>query len=261
MPTIDLNADMGEGFGPWPMGDDAALLTLVTSANVACGAHAGDPVTMLATARAAAAHGVALGAHPGFPDLQGFGRRELRMAPDEVHASVLAQVGALQAVARAAGTKVGHVKPHGALYNMAARDDALADAIAHAVRDADPALVLVGLAGSVLVTAGARAGLRVAHEGFADRRYRADGTLVPRTAPHALIDDVDAAVAQAVALARGEGVVADDGTHVAVRCDTLCLHGDGAHAVAFARAIRGALDAAGIAVAPFVVPGIAPRGA
>ncbi|MCU0618998.1 MAG: LamB/YcsF family protein [Gemmatimonadaceae bacterium] len=252
MPSIDLNADMGEGVGPWHMGADAELLALVTSANVACGFHAGDPTIMRETARAAHAHGVALGAHPGLPDLVGFGRRELRITPDEAHALVLYQIGALQAMARAAGTRVGHVKPHGALYTMAARDAALSEAIARAVHDADPSLVLVGLADSETTRAGTRVGLRVAHEGFADRRYRADGTLVPRSAPDALLDEVHEAVAQATALATGAPIGTQDGAPRVIRCDTLCLHGDGPHAVAFARAIRTALAAAGVDVAPLV---------
>jgi UPF0271 protein len=251
MPTIDLNADMAEGLGPWPMGADDALLALVSSANIACGFHAGDPRIMRDTVRAAHTRGVAVGAHPGFPDLVGFGRRELAITPDDAHALVLYQVGALQAMARACGARVTHVKPHGALYTMAARDDTLAEAIAHAARDADPALVLVGLADSASTRAAERAGLRTAHEGFADRRYTGAGTLVPRTHPDALIDDRDTAVAQAIALASGAPVTTIDGTTRTIRCDTICLHGDGPHAVPFAHAIREALGARGITIAPF----------
>jgi UPF0271 protein len=247
--AIDLNADMGEGFGPWPMGADDALLALVSSANIACGFHAGDARIMRDTVRAAHARGVAVGAHPGFQDLAGFGRREMRIAADDAHALVLYQVGALQAMARAADARVTHVKPHGALYTMAARDAALSDAIARAVHDADPSLVLVGLADSATTHAGERAGLAVAHEGFADRRYAADGTLVPRTHPDALLDDVDAAVAQAIALATGAPVRTLGGPPRTIRCDTICLHGDGPHAVAFARAIRAALEQAGLRIA------------
>ncbi|MCU0650378.1 MAG: LamB/YcsF family protein [Gemmatimonadaceae bacterium] len=249
MPPIDLNADMAEGLGPWPMGADDALLALVSSANIACGLHAGDPRIMRDTVRTAHARGVAIGAHPGLPDLVGFGRREMAIAPDDAHALVLYQVGALQAMARACGARVTHVKPHGALYTMAARDDALAEAIARAVRDADPALVLVGLADSASTRAGERAGLRVAHEGFADRRYTGGGTLVPRTHPDALVHDVDDAVAQAIALATGAPVATIDGTTRTIRCDTICLHGDGPHAVPFAHAIREALAAHGVTVA------------
>jgi UPF0271 protein len=242
--SIDLNCDMGESFGPWTMGQDDAVLAHVSSANIACGFHAGDPATMRRTVAAAVAHGVAIGAHPSLPDLAGFGRREMRVTPDETYAMTLYQIGALAAIARAAGSKLNHVKPHGALYNMAAKDRALADAIANAVRDFDDALILVGLANSELPRAGEAAGLAVAHEAFADRRYEADGLLMARSKAGAVIDDVDAAVAQAVAIAtRGE-----IGT-LRVRADTICVHGDRADAAIFARRLREALDAAGVAVA------------
>jgi UPF0271 protein len=204
---------------------------------------------MRRTIAAAAARGVAIGAHPSLPDLAGFGRREMRVSADETYAMTLYQIGALAAVARAAGAQLHHVKPHGALYNMAARDPALADAIAGAVRDFDGALILVGLAGSELTRAGEASGLVVAHEAFADRRYEPDGSLMARSKAGAVIDDVDAAVAQAVAIAtRGEAETAN-GT-LRVRADTICVHGDRPDAATFARRLRTALEAAGLAVAP-----------
>ena len=246
--TIDLNCDMGESFGAWTMGQDDAVLAHVTSANIACGFHAGDPATMRRTVAAAVARGVAIGAHPSLPDLAGFGRREMRVTPDETYSMTLYQIGALAAIARAAGSTLHHVKPHGALYNMAAKDRALADAIASAVHDFDRALILVGLANSELPRAGEAAGLAVAHEAFADRRYEADGSLMARSKAGAVIDDPDAAVAQAVSIAtRGE--VEGPGGMLRVRADTICVHGDRADAAVFARRLREALDAAGVAVA------------
>lgn len=249
--SIDLNADLGEGFGHWRLGDDTALLDLVTSANVACGFHAGDPQVMLATVRAAAARGVTLGAHPGYRDLAGFGRRDLHATPEEVHADVLYQVGALQACARAAGTMVRYVKPHGALYNRAARDDAAAAAIATAVRAADPDLVLLGLGGSRLLSAAREAGLRVAAEAFVDRAYQPDGTLVPRGGSGAVLTDPEACAERAVRLALEGTVVASDGSVLTIRADSLCVHGDGATAVPMLRAVRAALQARGVALRPF----------
>jgi UPF0271 protein len=247
--SIDLNADCGEGYGRWSLGDDAALIPLVTSANLACGVHAGDPDILLASVRLCAAHGVAVGAQPSLPDRQGFGRREMRLSPAEVYALVVYQIGAVLGCCRAVGVALRHVKPHGALYTMAARDPVLAQAIAGAVRDVDAALVLYGLAGSELTRAGADAGLAVAHEAFVDRRYRPDGSLRPRSLADALIDDAGLAIGQALAIVERGRVIADDGTQVAVRADTLCLHGDGADAPAFARQLRAALAGRGIAVA------------
>ena len=245
---VDINCDMGESFGAWRMGDDAAVLAHVTSANIACGYHAGDPATMQRTVALARDAGVAIGAHVSLPDLQGFGRREMRISPAEAHAMTLYQVGALHAFAQAAGTRLSHVKPHGALYNMAARDPALADAIAAAVRAFDPRLLLVGLAGSELPRAGVRAGLRVAHEAFPDRRYAAGGTLVPRQEPDAVIDEPAAAVAQALRMALQGEVATRDGEVQALRADTLCVHGDHAGAAALARALHDALAGAGVTV-------------
>ena len=248
---IDLNADAGESFGAWRIGDDAALLPLVTSVNVACGLHAGDPAVMRDTVRLALAHDVAIGAHPGLPDLGGFGRREMDVTPQEVYDLVVYQVGALRGVARAAGAVLRHVKPHGALYNMAARDAALADAVANAVRDVAPALVLFGLAGSELIRAAERAGVVAAEEVFADRGYRADGSLVPRGTAGALIEDPETAAARVLHMLREGAVETVDGGHVAVRADTVCIHGDGATAPQLARVLRKRLAAEGVAVAPF----------
>lgn len=249
MNRIDLNADLGESFGAWRMGDDEALLALVSSANVACGFHAGDPAIMKHTVALAAARGVAIGAHVALPDLQGFGRREMRVSVDEAYALTLYQLGALAAFTRAAGVPLAHVKPHGALYTMAARDAGLAAAIARAVRDFDPALRLVGLAGSALVEAGRAAGLAVAAEAFADRGYRADGSLQPRGEAGALLDDAGQACAQALGIVRDGAVTAVDGRRVALHADTLCLHGDGPHALDFARRLRDAFAAAGVRIA------------
>ncbi len=226
--TVDLNCDVGEGAG-----HDAELMPLITSANIACGAHAGDLATMRATMSLARRHGVAVGAHPGFEDRENFGRRELTMAPGEVRALVVRQVAALRAIG-----PVVYVKPHGALYNLAARDATIAGAVAEAVLAVDPGLVLFALRGSELVRAGRARGLRVAEEVFADRAYRPDGSLTPRAEPGALITDEAQSVAQALRLA-GEGA------------DTICLHGDGAHAVAFARRLNAELRAAGIALKAF----------
>lgn len=246
--TIDINSDLGESFGAWHMGDDAALLAVVSSANIACGFHAGDPDIMRRTVALAVEHGVAIGAHVSLPDLQGFGRREIAVTPAEAYAMTLYQIGALHGFAHAVGTQLRHVKPHGALYNMAARDRRLADAIAQAVRDFDPKLRLFGLANSELVAAGRDAGLPVAAEAFADRRYRSDGSLQPRREADAVITESDEAIAQAMAMVREGRVRAVDGDIVELQADTLCVHGDGAHAVAFARQLRASLEGADIAI-------------
>lgn len=252
MTRIDLNCDLGESFGAWTMGDDAGVMPWITSANIACGFHAGDFSTMHKTVLLAKQHGVAVGAHVSLPDLQGFGRREMKVAPSDAYAMTLYQIGALAAFARAADMRVSHVKPHGALYNMAAKDAALADAIARAVRDFDAQIVLVGLAASELPRAGHMLGLRVAHEAFADRRYEADGTLTPRGVDGAVIEDVDAAVAQAVRIAtQGEVDVRTGGTRE-LRADTICVHGDRSGAAIFARRLHEGLKAAGVEVAKFV---------
>ncbi|VTU28999.1 MULTISPECIES: 5-oxoprolinase subunit PxpA [unclassified Variovorax] len=241
---IDLNADLGEGCG-----NDEALLDLVSSANIACGWHAGDARTMRQCVRWAIDRGVAIGAHPSFPDRENFGRSEMQLAPDEVVAGVLYQVGALAAIVKAEGGSLSHVKAHGALYNQAVKDPVLADALCEAVRRFDPGLRFFGLAGSGMIGAAERAGLRPVEEVFADRGYRPDGSLVPRSQPGALIDDEEQSLAQTLSLVRDHRVKAIDGSMVAVNAQTVCLHGDGAHALAFARRIRARLAAEGIEVA------------
>jgi 5-oxoprolinase (ATP-hydrolysing) subunit A len=246
---IDLNADVGESLGPWPMGDDERLIPLVTSVNVACGAHAGDPLTIERTIRLAVNHDVAVGAHPGYPDLVGFGRRDLDMTADELRASIIHQVGAVAAIARSLDVELRHVKPHGALYNRAARDQAVAETIATAIRRASPELILVGLAGSALVGAGVSAGLQVASEAFADRAYEPDGSLRSRRRPGAIIATPAAAAKQAVSIVRDGRVTALDGTVIAVRADTICIHGDTPGAAEYVAAVRAALDKAGVTTA------------
>ena len=238
MNAIDLNCDLGEGAG-----QDALLMPLITSANIACGAHAGDAATMRATVALAREHGVAVGAHPGFADRENFGRRELAIASAELRASVRSQIETLRALA-----PLRHVKPHGALYNLAARDRTVAELIAEVVREIDPTLILFGLAGSELIRAGLAHGLQVANEVFADRTYQRDGALTPRSQPDALIHDEAAAAAQVRRMVREGRVRATDGTDLAISADTICLHGDGPQAVAFARKLRAQLRQAGIEV-------------
>jgi UPF0271 protein len=246
--TVDLNCDMGESFGAWTLGHDAALLPFITSANVACGFHAGDPAVMRATVRAALAHNVAIGAHPGLPDLAGFGRRNMDISPEEAFDMTVYQLGALQAVARAEGGRLHHLKPHGALYNMAATNAALAEAIAEAAYRVQPELLLYGLAGSELTRAGEKLGLRTAHEVFADRTYQANGTLTPRRQPDALITEANVAIAQVLRMVQHGVVRSQQGTDVAIRADTVCLHGDGAHALEFAQRLHQELRAADVAL-------------
>lgn len=245
---IDLNSDLGESFGAWPMGQDAALMESISSANVACGFHAGDPGAMRATVALARSKGVAIGAHPGFPDLVGFGRREMKASPQEVEDFVLYQVAALAGIARAQGVQLQHVKAHGALYNMACRDRALAGAIARAVAAFDRTLILFGLPNSELLKAGEQAGLRVAAEVFADRAYERDGSLASRLKPGSVIHDVTVVVGRAVTMVRDRRVVALDGSVIPLEADTICLHGDTPGAADLARAVRQGLEAAGITV-------------
>ena len=247
--TIDLNCDMGEAFGAWQMGQDDAVMPLVSSANIACGFHAGDPLVMRRSVALARRHGVALGAHVGLPDLQGFGRREMKLAPEEAYAIVLYQLGALAAFARAQDVDLAHVKPHGALYNMAARDAPLATAIASAVRDFDARLVLYGLSGSALIEAGRAAGLAVAREAFADRSYEANGHLTPRSEPGAVIEHAEDAATQLLALVERGSVTTRQGVVLPIEVDTVCVHGDRPDAAAFARVLRQRLDKAGVRVA------------
>jgi UPF0271 protein len=245
---LDLNADVGESFGAYGLGQDGLLMPSITSASVACGFHAGDPGVMRETVALARQHGVAIGAHPSFPDLVGFGRREMRATPQEVEDFVVYQIGALAAVAAAGGTRLQHVKAHGALYNMAVREAALADAIARATAAVDRSLILFGLPGSELIAAGQRAGLRTASEGFADRAYKRDGTLVPRTEAGAVIEDAEAVVNRAVSMARDRAIVAIDGSRIALEIETICVHGDTPGAAMLASRIRAALVDAGISV-------------
>ena len=245
---IDLNSDLGESFGPWPMGQDAALMTSISSANVACGFHAGDPGTMRATVELAREKGVAIGAHPGFPDLVGFGRREMKATPGEVEDFVLYQVAALAGIAAAQGMTLQHVKAHGALYNMACRDRALADAIARAVASFDRTLILFGLPNSELLRAGEAAGLPVAAEVFADRAYDPDGSLTSRSKPGSVIHDTQQVVDRAIRMVKDKQVIAVDGSTIALQADTICLHGDTPGAADHARAVRAGLEAAGIRI-------------
>jgi 5-oxoprolinase (ATP-hydrolysing) subunit A len=248
--TVDLNGDCGESFGRWTLGDDEALLTVLTSANVACGFHAGDPSTLRRTVAAAAGLGVAVGAQVSYRDLAGFGRRFVDVPPDELADEVLYQLGALAGFARAAGTRVSYLKPHGALYHAVGQHEEQARAVLRAVTDFDPGLAVVGLPGSLFLELAGRAGLAVRREAFADRGYRPDGTLVPRGRPGAVLHDPAQVAARAVRMVRDGVVEADDGTLVEVRCDSLCVHGDTPGAVAIARAVREALEAAGVTVAP-----------
>jgi 5-oxoprolinase (ATP-hydrolysing) subunit A len=254
--AIDLNADLGESFGSWTMGDDGALFPLVSSANVACGFHAGGGLTMLGAVRLAARNGVAVGAHVSYRDLAGFGRREMEMDPAELTADVLYQLAALDGVARTAGTRVSYVKPHGALYNRIVRDRGQAQAVLDAVRAYDPTLVLLGLPGSAVLELAVAGGQPVAHEAFIDRAYRADGTLVPRREPGAVLPatapaDVEMIAARAVRLATTGEVVAADGSLLRMPVDSLCVHGDTPGAVAVAAAVRSALTDAGVGILPF----------
>jgi UPF0271 protein len=244
--SVDLNCDLGESFGRYDLGQDAAIMPLITSVNVACGFHAGDPAVMRRTVQLARQNKVALGAHPGYPDLQGFGRRQVNFSSQEVTDIVIYQLGALAAFAAAEGTKLVHVKPHGALYNLASKDITTAKAIAQAVHDVDPKLILVGLAGSALVTAGKAMGLEVTNEGFPDRTYLPDGQLMPRTEENAVIDQPEIIASNALRLVK-EGLTVDGQK---VRIDTLCLHGDNPKALENARAVRQLLERAGIKISP-----------
>lgn len=243
MKTVDLNADIGESFGAWTMGDDSALIPLLTSANIACGFHAGDPRTMAVTVASAQRHGVAIGAHPGLPDLAGFGRRNLSITPEEAYQIVLYQAGALRAFAEAAGSRLHHVKAHGALYNMAASDMALSRGIVRAVQALGDEVVLVVLSGSVTEQVARDSGLRVASEVFADRRYQDNGLLVPRSDPRAMITDVQESIDQVIGMVLEGRCTSVGGGTVAVQADTICLHGDQPEGVAFAQALRKALEA------------------
>ncbi|MGI5503941.1 LamB/YcsF family protein [Lentzea sp. CA-135723] len=246
---MDLNADLGEGYGHWTLGDDQALLSVVTSANIACGYHAGDADTMRATCASAASAGTAVGAHVGYHDLPGFGRRFLDVAPDTLTNEVLAQLAALSTFAKIAGTRISYVKPHGALYNTLVRHEAQADAVVDAVRMFDPTLAVLGPPGAVWLKRAAVAGLRVWHEAFADRAYTSSGTLVPRTEPGAVLRDPAEIAARCVQLATEGWVRSVTGRPVRIQADSICVHGDTPGAVHIARTVRAALEAAGVAVA------------
>ncbi len=248
---MDLNADLGESFGSWTMGDDASMFRIVTSANVACGFHAGDPLTMLDSCRAAFELDVRVGAHVGYRDLAGFGRRSLDMTFDELFGDVLYQLGALDGMAHAVGASVDYVKPHGALYNRIVRDEEQAEAVVAAVHAYDPGLPVLGLPGSAWLTLAEQSGHPVFREAFVDRAYLPDGTLVPRTQEDAVLHDPAAVVAQAVRLATRKEVLAIDGTVVPVQADSLCIHGDTPGAVNMAAAVREGLDQAGVQIEAF----------
>ena len=248
MKVIDLNCDMGESYGAWRMGDDPGIMPLISSANIACGFHAGDPGTIRESVSLAVQNGVAIGAHPSLPDLQGFGRRAMKVSPQEVYDLVLYQAGAIAAFARAAGSRLHHLKIHGALYNMAARDPALAEAIARATRDLDGA-ILYALSGSAMMDAARALGVRAVGEVFADRSYQSDGTLTPRGQPGAMITNEAASVAQALMMVLEGKLRSQQGAEVAVDAGTLCLHGDQPGAVRFAKALREAFGSRGIRIA------------
>ncbi|RYG73040.1 LamB/YcsF family protein [Lentibacillus lipolyticus] len=243
---IDLNSDIGESFGPYTIGLDEEVLKVITSANIACGYHAGDHNTMYNTVRTAKANGVGIGAHPGLPDLQGFGRRHMRVDPEDVHHLVSYQIGALQAFCHVHDVEMNHVKAHGALYNMAATDAGIADAIARAVKDVDRRLILFGLSGSELTRAGKKHGLMTASEVFADRTYQLDGTLTPRSDEQAMINDPEQAVNQVLQMIFENHVTAVDGSTVAIEADTVCVHGDNPNALKFVEQLRGRLLEEGI---------------
>jgi UPF0271 protein len=245
---IDLNCDLGESFGAYTIGLDGEVIPYITSANVACGYHAGDPLVMQSTVAACKAAGVAVGAHPGFPDLMGFGRRNLAAGPKEVKAFVQYQVGALKAFCAAQGVALAHVKPHGAMYNMAGKDIALARAIAEAVFEIDPKLILLALSGSKMIDAAQALGLPFAREVFADRAYEEDGSLVARGTPGAMIEDEDLAIRRVVGMVKHGTVTAVTGKEIPLRADSVCVHGDNAHALEFVKKIRAALEEEGIEV-------------
>ena len=248
MKRIDLNCDMGESFGPWQMGRDAEIMPFITSANIACGFHAGDPATIAETIELAMRYGVSVGAHPGFPDMQGFGRRTMSFTAGEVFDIVQYQVAAVKGMCEARGGRLRHVKPHGALYNQAAKDMDLANAVARAVASIDRSLVLYGLSGSSLLTAANEAGIAYSSEVFADRTYQPDGSLTSRTCGNALINDAELAAQQVIGMVRDGRVAAYGGNVISIAADTICIHGDAANAVEFARVIRNALENNGISI-------------
>jgi UPF0271 protein len=248
MYRVDLNCDLGESFGAYKIGVDEEILQFVTSANIACGFHAGDPGVMHKTVKLALKNGVSIGAHPGLPDLIGFGRRNMDISPQEAYDMVVYQIAALDGFVKAEGGKMQHVKPHGALYNMAAKRKDLAEAISEAVYKVNPQLILFGLAGSELISAGDKIGLQTAQEVFADRTYQIDGALTPRNQPNALITDENTAISQVVRMVREGKVLSQQGEDITIKADTVCIHGDGQHALEFARKIREVLESSNISV-------------
>ncbi len=249
--TIDLNADLGEGFGRSRLSEDEALLDMVSSANIACGFHAGDATTMRDTVIAARTRGVTIGAHPSYPDVPGFGRRELGLSPKDIGIHLAYQLRALRDVCGAEDAKLSYVKPHGALYNRAARDAEVAAVVVRVISDVEPSLTLLGLAGSEMARAAERGGIAFASEAFVDRSYKPDGTLVPRDEPGAIIHDVTSAVQRAVMLVKGKTITADDGTELRISAQSLCVHGDNPDAASMLSALRVRLEGGGITIAPF----------
>ncbi|RIN79208.1 5-oxoprolinase subunit PxpA [Staphylococcus simulans] len=245
---IDLNCDLGEAFGNYSFGGDHQIIPLITSANIACGFHAGDENVMYETVKLAKENGVGIGAHPGFHDIQGFGRRNMDLSPDEIYTLVAYQIGALSAFCRIHDVKINHVKPHGALYNMGARDKDIAHAIAQAVYDVDPSLILVGLSNTLLVSEAEAIGLKAANEVFADRRYEENGQLVSRKESDAVLTDTDEAIEQVVKMVKENKVIAKTGKEIELKADTICVHGDGAHALEFVSKIRERLTKEGISI-------------
>lgn len=248
MGRIDLNCDMGESFGRYTVGADSQIISSITSANIACGFHAGDPATMRKTVRLAMDHSVSIGAHPGLDDLSGFGRRNIAVTPQEVYDLVVYQVGALHGFVLAEGAVLKHVKPHGALYNMAAVNEELAEAIAEAVYKINPELILYGLSGSELIRSGEKLGLKTANEVFADRTYQEDGTLTPRISEDAIIKNENMAITQVLKMVKEQKVLATSGIKVPITADTVCIHGDGENSVEFAKEIKKALQEQGVEV-------------
>ncbi|MGK9339510.1 LamB/YcsF family protein [Sinorhizobium meliloti] len=251
MASIDLNSDLGESFGPWSMGDDTAMLAIVTSANIACGFHAGDPASILTALREAARRGVSVGAHIGYRDLVGFGRRNMDPSSAELVGDTIYQIGALQGLAKAAGTAVRYVKPHGALYNTIASDTRQADDVIAGIRAVDPSLILMALAGAPIVEQARAAGLTVVCEAFADRAYNADGSLVNRRLPGAVIHDADVVANRMLRMVTEHRITAVDGTEIDLEAQSICIHGDTPSAVALARTVRAKLVASGVVLKPF----------
>lgn len=248
MLSVDLNCDLGESFGSFRVGQDEEILKYITSANIACGYHAGDHNHMMKTVQLAKKLNVQIGAHPGLPDLAGFGRREMNLSPEEIYHIIIYQIGALFAFAKVNGVRVHHIKPHGALYNMAEKNRDISKAVVKAVKDIDSELILYGLSGGILCEEGEKAGLKVAHEVFADRTYQPDGTLTPRTEPNALIHDLEQAIQQVIQMVKEQKVIATNGKEIKVKADTICVHGDGPNALHFVQILRQTLENEGISI-------------